>query len=119
MYESGENYLETILLMQRKTPNIRSIDLARELDYSKPSISRAVRILKENGFIKIDGDGYIEFTELGKHKAEAIYERHEILTEFLQEIANVSAEIAEEDACKIEHILRDETFQGIKAYLNK
>lgn len=119
MYESGENYLETILILWQKNSSVRSIDIARELNYSKPSVSRAVGLLKESGFIKIDENGYIKLTEQGKQKAESIYDRHQTLTEFLKRTAKVSHAIAEEDACKMEHILSDETFQGIKQFLNQ
>lgn len=119
MQESGENYLETILLLSKKNGSVRSIDIARELEFSKPSISRAVGLLKEEEYISIDKNGYIELTERGKKKAEAIYEKHQILTDFFIKIAKVTPEIAEEDACKVEHIISDECFQGIKKFLNK
>ena len=116
MYESGENYLETILMLKQRNGFVRSIDIARELDYSKPSVSRAVGLLKESEYIAIDGNGYIELTGSGLEIAEAIYEKHRILTSFLCSTAGVSAEVAEEDACRIEHVLSDETFKGIKKY---
>lgn len=117
MYESGENYLETILLLKKKNGQVRSIDIARELGYSKPSVSRAVGILKNEEFIGIDSNGYIELTDAGREKAEKVYERHELITDFLVKTTGVSKNIAEEDACKIEHILSNETFTGIKDYL--
>lgn len=117
MHESGENYLETILLLEKKRGQVRSIDIARELDYSKPSISRAVGILRDDGYITIDEIGYIHLTDSGRKLAESIYERHEILTNFLSKVAKVSNEIAEDDACKIEHIISDKTFQGIKKFM--
>lgn len=119
MYESGENYLETILLLKKSNPSVRSIDIARELNYSKPSVSRAVGLLKEAGYICVGEDGGIELTQTGRQKAEAIYERHCILTEFLIKTAGVTKEQAEEDACRIEHIISDPTFQGIKKFLTQ
>lgn len=119
MYESGENYLETILLLKKRKGLVRSIDIARELNFSKPSVSRAVGILKEDGFILVDESGYIELTDKGSQKAESVYERHRYLTLFLEKIINVSSEIAEEDACKIEHIISEETFQNIKKYYDE
>ncbi len=119
MYESRENYLETILVLSNRNGNVRSIDIARELNFSKPSVSRAVGLLKEDGYIVINEDGNITFTEKGKEVASAIYERHKILTEFLQKVADVSVEVAEEDACRIEHYISAETFSGIKNYMNK
>ena len=116
MYESGENYLETILMLKQRNGFVRSIDIARELDYSKPSVSRAVGILKESEYIIIDNNGYIELTKAGLDIAETIYEKHRILTSFLRKTAGVSLELAEEDACRIEHILSDETFKGIKKF---
>jgi len=116
MYESGEMYLETILLLKKREGKVRSIDIARELEFSKPSVSRAVSILKDDGFIEIDTEGFIELTHGGKDKAEKIYERHEQLTAFLSDLIGVSKEAAEADACKIEHIISDETFSAIKKY---
>ena len=117
MYESGENYLETILMLKEKQGTVRSIDIARTLNFSKPSVSRAVGILKDDGYITMERGGGIELTEKGKEKAADIYERHQLLTEFLKKVAGVSEEIAEEDACKMEHILSDEVFLGIKGFM--
>lgn len=117
MYESGENYLETILVLSKRNTSVRAIDIARELDFSKPSVSRAVGILKDDGYIVIDTDGAIKLTEMGKQKADSVYERHQILTEFLMNTANVPYEIAEEDACKMEHVISEETFHGIKSFV--
>lgn len=119
MYESGENYLETILMLKEKNGTVRSIDIARELEFSKPSVSRAVGILKENGYITVENGGELELTAQGSDLAKSIYERHKLLTEFLMKVADVSEEIAEKDACKMEHIVSKEVFQGIKAYLSK
>lgn len=117
MYESGENYLETILMLKEKNGAVRSIDVARELNFSKPSVSRAMGILKEEGFITMEHGGEIELTKEGMQKAEGIYERHRLLTAFLQKVSGVTEEIAEEDACKMEHIISDEVFQGIKKFM--
>lgn len=119
MYESGENYLETILVLENKIGIVRSIDIARELEFSKPSVSRAVGLLKENNYIDIDVDGFIKLTKTGRTMAESIYDRHKVLTDFFVKIANVSEKIAEEDACRIEHVISSETFSGIKKYLKK
>lgn len=119
IYESRENYLETILVLKKLNGQVRSIDIARKLNFSKPSVSRAIGILKEDGFVVIDRDGYIEFTEKGKQKAESVYDRHNQITEFLISIVGVSADIAEEDACRIEHVISEETFLKIKEYLNE
>lgn len=119
MYESGENYLETILMLQNRNGNVRSIDIARELNFSKPSVSRAVGLLKQSGFILIDDNGFITLSESGTEEAKRIYERHTTLTEFFVKTAGVSQEVAEEDACRVEHVISDETFQGIKQFLNK
>lgn len=118
MYESGENYLETILMLKEKQGVVRSIDIAKTMNFSKPSVSRAVGILKNDGYITIENGGDIELTVKGKEKAESIYERHRLLTEFLQKVTGVSAEIAEEDACRMEHILSEEVFTGIKKFMN-
>lgn len=119
MYESGENYLETILMLKEKRGTVRSIDIARELNFSKPSVSRAVGILKEDGYITMEPGGEICLTSQGREKASGIYERHQLLTLFLQKVAGVSEEIAETDACKMEHIISDEVFQGIKNYMKQ
>ncbi|WP_249028505.1 metal-dependent transcriptional regulator [Tannockella kyphosi] len=117
MYESGEMYLETILLLQKKNEYVRSIDIARHLEFSKPSVSRGVGILKKEGYILIDESGHISLSEKGYNKANNILEKHYILTQFLIATAKVTAEIAEEDACKMEHIVSDETLMGIKEFL--
>lgn len=117
MYESREMYLETILILRKRKGQVRSIDVARELNFSKPSVSRAVGILKDDDFILVDANGYIELTEKGKKKAKDIYEKHKVLTTFLTNVIKVSPEIAEEDACRIEHVISEDTFQGIKRYL--
>lgn len=118
MYESGENYLETILMLKEKQGTVRSIDIARSLNFSKPSVSRAVGILKEDGYITMEPGGELELTEKGMQKAGAIYERHKLLTAFLRQVSGVSAETAEEDACRMEHIISEETFQGIKRFMS-
>lgn len=119
MYESGEMYLETILLLKKDQENVRSIDIARELDFSKASVSRAVGKLKEEEYIEIDESGYIELTDKGEKKAKDVYEKHIVLTEYFTKVLNVSEEIAEEDACRIEHVISDETFESLKLHLNK
>lgn len=119
MYESGENYLETILILKQRNGVVRSVDIAKELSFSKPSVSRAIRILKETSFIHVDKNGYIELTAMGLKKANEIYDRHKLLTRFIKEIAKVSEKVAEEDACKIEHILSDEVYMGIKRFMNQ
>ena len=116
IYESGEDYLETILLLHRKTGFVRSVDIAAELNYSKPSISRAMNILKDDGFITVESGGQIMLTEKGKAKAESIYERHVIITEFFEQVLGVDHEIAAHDACKIEHIISDESYQKLKDF---
>ncbi|MEG0370259.1 MAG: metal-dependent transcriptional regulator [Hungatella sp.] len=119
MYESGENYLETILMLKEKQGIVRSIDIARSLNFSKPSVSRAVGILKEEAYITIEAGGEIELTNKGYEKAAAIYERHQLLTTFLQQVSGVNREIAEEDACKMEHIISSEVFEGIKVFMKQ
>ncbi|MDD3251507.1 MAG: metal-dependent transcriptional regulator [Lachnospiraceae bacterium] len=119
MQESGENYLETILMLKERRGTVRSIDVARELNFSKPSVSRAMGILRENGFITMEGSGEIKLTETGRAKAEEIYGRHRLLTAFLQEVAGVSDEMAEENACRMEHILDQEVVDGISQYMRQ
>ena len=117
LLESGENYLETILLLTQRNGNVRSIDIASELSYSKPSVSRAVGILKQAGYIVVDNLGHIRLTELGRARACEIYERHVTITSFLTDKLGLSQKTAEADACRIEHIISEETFSAIKAAL--
>lgn len=118
IYESGEMYLETILVLKRRTGEVRSIDIAREMNLSKPSVSRAVGILKKDKYIEIDKDGYITLTESGQNVAENIYERHCVLTACLIKLG-VDEKTAAEDACKIEHDISDQTFTKIKEHIGK
>jgi Mn-dependent DtxR family transcriptional regulator len=113
IHESGENYLETILILEKRNGYVRSIDIANELNFSKPSVSRAVKVLKENNYIIVKNDGHILLSEEGRKKAEGIYDRHVTLTNFLAQLG-VNKTIAEEDACRIEHIISEETYQCIK-----
>ena len=113
--ESQENYLETILILSKKKPVVRSVDIANELGFKKPSISIAVKNLKEQEYITVTPEGYIYLTPAGAKIAKSIYERHQILTNALTRLG-VPAEIAEEDACRIEHVISEETFKAIKAH---
>lgn len=117
--ESGENYLETILVMkERRTDSIvRAVDVANELRFSKPSVSRGLGQLKDKGLITIAPSGCIEFTPEGLEKARNIFHRHQILTAMLQEVAGVPSDIAQRDACRVEHVISDETMVGIEKYL--
>ncbi len=115
LQESGEMYLESILILSKKG-EVRSIDVSEYMGYSKPSVSRAVSLLKSGGFLTMEENGYLHLTELGRARAEKIYERHTILTQGLK-LLGVSPENAAEDACRIEHVISDETFDAIKAYL--
>jgi len=115
LHQSGEDYLEAILELKEEKGVVRSIDVAHHLGYSKPSISRAVSILKANGYITMDPDGHLELTEEGEQVARTIYERHRFLTQWLIRLG-VSPETAEEDACKIEHNISEETFQCMKRH---
>ncbi len=119
MHESGEDYLETILMIKNKKGYVRSIDVARELGFSRPSVSRAISILQTGGYLRKEDDGELVLTEAGLEKANSVYERHTTLTEFLMTVADVDTQIAEEDACRIEHILHKETFEGIKKFMKK
>ncbi len=118
LLESGEMYLETILVLQQRNSKVRSIDISEEMQFSKPSVSRAIKLLKTNGYINVDAQGYITFTEKGKEVAEDIYDRHQVLTECLM-FLGVSEELAAKDACKIEHDLSKETFAAIKKHMKK
>lgn len=117
--ESGEMYLETIYVLSKTKHNVRSIDIADYLNYTKPSVSRAIGILKRQGYIFVDKDGYISLSESGLETAKTIYERHTVLTEFLTNLG-VSELTAAEDACRIEHVISDKSFNAIKKfYKNK
>lgn len=113
--ESIEDYLETILLLQRRTGQVRSIDIATEMNFSKPSVSVAMKNLREKGYISMADNGYITLTESGRQRAESVLERHTLLSDWLTSIG-VSRDIALEDACKIEHDLSEESFEAIKKY---
>lgn len=113
LQESGEMYLETILILSQKMPAVRSIDICEYMGFSKPSVSRAVGLLKGNGYILVDKDGYITLTASGREVAGKMYERHTWLTQFLVKLG-VDEKIASEDACKIEHYISDESFEAIK-----
>ena len=115
--ESGEMYLEHILILSEKQSNIRAIDIVNRTGYKKPSISRALKLLREDGYITVDKNGYITLTESGTERAKKIYERHNILSEIFKKMG-VSEEVAIADACKIEHVISDETFEKIKNYVS-
>lgn len=116
--ESGEMYLETILILSKQQEHVRSIDVGEYMGFSKPSVSRAVGLLKTGGYISVDDDGYLTLTELGLELATKIYERHNILTSFLTSIG-VDKDTAAQDACRIEHVLSDESLEAIKKYISK
>ena len=116
--ESGEMYLESIYVLQNQKGHVRSIDISEYMGYSKPSISRAMGLLKASEHILVDKDGYITLTESGRAVAERIYERHTLLSRMLVKLG-VSEETAAEDACKMEHILSDETFEAIKRHMDE
>lgn len=117
LQESGEMYLETILTLSKQMPNVRSIDISEHMGYSKPSVSRAVGLLKNGGYITVDKDGFITLTESGHEIAEKIFERHTILSKLLIGMG-VDPQTAAEDACKMEHAISDISMEAIKKYLN-
>lgn len=118
VYESGEMYLETILRLQQESRVVHAVDIAEALNVSRPSVSRAVQILQESGYIRLDNHKAITLTASGKKIAAAIFERHEILTNFFTMIG-VSPETAEADACRMEHVISEETFEKIKAHFKR
>ena len=113
LQESGEMYLETILVLSQKLEVVRSLDVAEYMGFSKPSVSRAISILRNGGFVLMDDKGHLSLTEAGLEVAQKIYERHRILSEFFG-LLGVSEETAVHDACKIEHVISDETFDALK-----
>ena len=118
MHESGEMYLETIYTLLSRNERVRSIDICKEMGYSKPSVSRAVGLLKKAGHITVDVDGYITLNDSGLKIARVIFERHTVLTEMLISLG-VDSTVAARDACKIEHSISDETFEAIKEHYSK
>lgn len=117
MYESGEDYLEAILMIWNEKNECHAIDVARKLNVSKPSVSRAMGILKEDGYIFVDESLHINLTEKGRAKAEDIYDRHQLLTEFLQKITGADEEQAEQNACRVEHVIDSDIVRGIKNWM--
>lgn len=117
MQESGEMYLEAILVLSRTKGQVRSVDVADYMSFSKPSVSRAVGLLRNGGYIAVEPDGYLTLTDAGLEVAEKIYERHTILTECLTRLG-VSPSVAAEDACRMEHTISDESFEAIKRHMS-
>ena len=118
IHESAENYLETILILQNRNGSVRSIDIANELEFSKPSVSIAMRNLRERELISVDPNGYITLLQEGKEIAEEIFERHQLITDWLVALG-VDPLIAAEDACRVEHVLSKESFEALKAHALK
>lgn len=118
LQESGEMYLETILILSQNSPTVRAVDVGDYMGFSKPSVSRAMGLLKDGGFIEVCKGGAITLTEDGRAVAEKIYERHTLLTQVLMEMG-VDEENAAEDACRMEHVISDASFEAIKAHFNK
>ncbi len=118
LQESGEMYLETVYILTKKSDSVRSIDICEYMGYSKPSVSRAIGLLKNGGYITVDGKGYITLTEEGTAVALKMFERHTMLTDFLVRLG-VDEKTASEDACKIEHHISEDSFNAIKNYFSK
>lgn len=118
LQESGEMYLETILILSQNSPAVRAVDVGDYMGFSKPSVSRAMGLLKDGGFIEVGKGGAITLTEDGRAVAEKIYERHTLLTQVLMEMG-VDEEHAAEDACRMEHVISDASFEAIRAHFNK
>lgn len=115
MQESGENYLETIYTLNQKYGRVKSVDVARELGYAKPSVSRAVKILKNNNMLTVEEGGYLKLTPAGEERAKEIAEKHEYITEYIIRILHLERDVAEKDACRIEHVISPETFYEMKS----
>ena len=114
--ESEEDYLEAILMLKEQNGAVRSIDVAHHMDFSKPSVSRGMKLLREKNYITADGEGWLELTESGLALAQRVYERHRVLVKWLESLG-VTAEVAAEEACRIEHDISDDTFQKLKAHI--
>lgn len=119
IHESGEDYLEAILMLKQENGFVRSVDVARRLNVSKPSVSRAMSILEENGYVALGKLGSLELTEKGMAKASSVYDRHVLLTKFLQKITGVPEKLAEENACRIEHDIDEEIKFGIENWMKE
>ena len=118
LQESGEMYLETILILSKQRSYVRAIDVGEYMGYSKPSVSCAVGLLKEGGYVAANADGFLSLTDAGREVAEKIYERHTMLTELLIQLG-VDEKVAAEDACKMEHVISDESFEAIKRHIKR
>ncbi len=118
LQESGEMYLETILILSRKKAHVRSIDVCEHMGFSKPSVSRAIGLLKNGGYVNVDEDGYLTLTDVGLEVSEKMYERHKLLTRLLVSLG-VDEETASQDACRIEHHISDVSFDAIRKFVNK
>ncbi len=119
LHESGEDYLETIYLLTSRMPFVRSVDIANELGYTKASVSRAMRILREEGFVTVAEDGEVKLTKNGKKRAISVYERHTLITDFFSEYLGVNPVTAEKDACRIEHVISEETYLRLRSYMTE
>ena len=118
LHESGQMYLETIYVLSKESKYVRAIDVGEHLGYSKPSVSRAMSILKKDGYVVVDSDGYLSLTESGRQVAESMYCRHTVISHLLV-CLGVSEETAAEDACRIEHVISEESFAAMKAHLER
>jgi len=118
LYRSGEDYLKTILILQEQNGSVRSLDVAEYMHVSKPSVSKAMKLLQEGGYLEMDPDKRLHLTALGKTVAESVYEKHSVLVKALLAIG-VTPEAAEKDACEIEHAISEETFIRVKAFLSR
>ena len=116
IHESGEMYLESIHVLLKQSGAVRSVDISEYMGYSRPSVSRAVGLLKKGGYIEVDKDGYITLTDSGRTVAEKIYERHTVMSQLLIRLG-VDPEVAAEDACRLEHAMSDESFEAIKRHM--
>ena len=119
IYESGEDYLETILRLSNRQGKVKSIDIANEMEYSKPSVSRAMKILQEKGYVFMDERKYVHLTMEGKERDERIYQRHLLIKGALEELLGVSPRVAEKDACRIEHVLSEETVSRLEVLMHE
>ena len=118
LQESGEMYLETILRLTDKNENVRSVDVSEEMGFSKPSVSRAIGLLRSGGYVNVSAEGYLSLTDIGREVAMKVYERHKLITELLLSLG-VDKETAVADACRVEHCISDESFAAIKKYIEK